>query len=288
MSGLGEYACYKLSYYMLSHKKFGRYSELVKVSTDVTEFEEWRAKNLEVALNHVLRESLIGKTILDFGCGGGRLSSLLRQKGAAQVIGVDINPNSLDVANRHNPDKSSIFFKLSSVSTIPMPDESVDRVACIGVLEHIMDIDAVLSEWHRILRPGGKVLIDWQAWYHPEGSHLESVIPIPYAQCLFSERTLARTAHRIRHSDAYAPKFWNRRMTRSVSQQNLPSQYCASFLNKMSISCFNRKLKQMNRFQVQYYGCHPPSWLPRVRPLLSFPIFREFLSSATNYILVKP
>ena len=43
MSGLGEYACYKLSYYMLSHKKFGRYSELVKVSTDVTEFEEWRA-----------------------------------------------------------------------------------------------------------------------------------------------------------------------------------------------------------------------------------------------------
>jgi SAM-dependent methyltransferase len=42
---------------------------------------------------------------------------------------------------------------------VPLPDASLDSILCTEVLEHVPDPDAVWREFHRLLRPGGKVLL---------------------------------------------------------------------------------------------------------------------------------
>lgn len=284
MFGIGEFICYSISHYLISKRNFGRYRDQRRVGECEESFGEWRERVLERAVSQFPQHLIKGKTVLDFGCGGGQLSFLLRNNGAKYVIGIDLNSEALSLANRDNPEKDRISFVLGSDTTIPLPNESVDTIVCIAVLEHILNVDAILNEWHRILRPGGKVLIEWQPWYHPDGSHLGTLIPIPYAQCLFSERTLARVAYRLKQSCAFRPMFWD---SMPGKESELPEQYCGNFLNKMSIAQFNRKLKGIPSLLVTEHAYNPPSWLPQIAPLLKLPFFCEFLTSYATYVLKK-
>ena len=286
MSKIGEHFCYAASHYLLSRNRLGRYRDSASLENSLEEFERWRAKDLAYKLNAVLHVPLTGKTLLDFGCGGGQLSFLLKSKGAQKVLGVDVNPEVLKTANRENPHGDSVEFVLGSDSEIPLPSASVDLVACLAVLEHVMDVDSILNQWHRILRPRGSVLIVWHAWHHPDGFYLSSLIPILYAQCIFSERTLARTSARLRRSSVYRPKFWDN-LTKPELTKPSSDEYCRNFLNKMSIGSFNKKLRRIGCFQLTEYECHPPSWFPHLRPFLRIPFFREHLSSYVTYVLTK-
>jgi SAM-dependent methyltransferase len=288
MSRVGEHVCYALSHFLLTRDLLGRYRSLARISERVEEFTAWRNGVLEKALGSLPPISLEGKTVLDFGCGGGELSRLLMARGAAKLYGVDLNPDALDDARRSNPNGASAEFLLGAESSIPLPSSSIDVIFCISVLEHVIDVDSILTEWHRILRPGGHVLIEWCAWHHPDGSHLDSVIPIPYAQCIFSESTLSRTARRIHNSPSYRPKFWDTNdKNGSAKEDSTSDHYTENFLNKMSVGQFNAKLARGGMFVVTHHQCHPPSWFPYVRPLLRIPFFREHCSSFVTYVLTK-
>ena len=288
MSRIGERVCYAVSRFLINRDLLGRYSGLSGIAESEQEFSRWRDCLLQKSLRFLPPIPLEGKTVLDFGCGGGELSRLLRERGASKVYGVDLNAKALDLARQSNPYGSSVEFLLGAESSIPLPSNSIDFVFCIAVLEHIMDVDSILSEWHRILRPGGAVLIDWCAWHHPDGSHLGTVIPIPYAQCLFSEQTLSRTVDRVRRLPSYRSKFWDRDDGELPKDAPVPDRFTDNFLNKMSIRDFNAKLKRLGSFEVTHYECHPPSWFPYIRPLLKIPFFREHGTSFVTYVLTKP
>jgi ubiquinone/menaquinone biosynthesis C-methylase UbiE len=289
MSSFAERICFAISHFMVSKNALSRYQHLTRVSEDRRDLDNWSDNSLRRSLEYFSHIPIRDQIVLDFGCGNGKLSFRLKERGAASVYGVDLNSAALARARDANSHGPSVEFLLGGASSIPLPSESVDLIFCISVLEHIMDVDSILREWYRVLRPGGKVLIQWSAWHHADGSHLDSVIPIPYAQCLFSERTLARTAARIKRSRAYKPKVWDYDPeTGLLKEFRLEDEYTRHFLNKMSIGSFNGKLKQINLFETSYYKCHPPSWLPRLQPLLRVPFFREHLTSFVGYILTKP
>jgi SAM-dependent methyltransferase len=94
------------------------------------------------------------RTVMDFGCGVGATSGILREVLEAEVVfGVDISRESLDVARDRCSDQAVTFF---------MPDEwprglEVDLVYCNGVFHHIdpMERPACLSFIHRALGPDG-------------------------------------------------------------------------------------------------------------------------------------
>lgn len=88
--------------------------------------------------------------ILDFGCGSKPYESLFKQ--AESYIGVDIEISG----HNHKDSKVDIFY---DGKTLPFGDKSFDAVVCFEVFEHVFNIEELLTEICRVLKPGGKLLI---------------------------------------------------------------------------------------------------------------------------------
>jgi 2-polyprenyl-6-hydroxyphenyl methylase / 3-demethylubiquinone-9 3-methyltransferase len=101
-----------------------------------------------------------GTTMVDIGCGGGLFAEEFARLGA-HVIGVDPSVSSLDTARSHGTAMGlSIDYRAGTGEQLPLDDASVDIACCVDVLEHVDDLDAVLSETARVLRPSGVYLFD--------------------------------------------------------------------------------------------------------------------------------
>jgi 2-polyprenyl-6-hydroxyphenyl methylase/3-demethylubiquinone-9 3-methyltransferase len=101
-----------------------------------------------------------GKTVVDIGCGGGLFAEEFARLGA-RVIGVDPSAASLATARSHaSASGLTIDYREGSGERLPLADASVDIACCVDVLEHVTDLDAVIRETARVLRPGGVYLFD--------------------------------------------------------------------------------------------------------------------------------
>lgn len=110
----------------------------------------WRAVELEVVIRHGLPRG----TGLDLGCGDGKLMRiLLKASGASPaLVGVDIDP-----LETRDATASGVYRRVHTVpgNRVPEPDASFDFAFSNSVLEHIDDIEPVMAEVARLLKPGG-------------------------------------------------------------------------------------------------------------------------------------
>jgi SAM-dependent methyltransferase len=93
---------------------------------------------------------LIQGKVLDFGCGSKPYESLFTN--ATSYLGVDIAVSGHNHANS----KIDIFY---DGKTLPFADNEFDAVVCCEVLEHVFNLDKVLAEISRVLKPEGLALI---------------------------------------------------------------------------------------------------------------------------------
>jgi methanethiol S-methyltransferase len=101
-----------------------------------------------------------GAVVLDLGCGGGFMSEALAAR-SAEVIGLDPSPRAIANARNHaEPERLRITYLVAEGEHLPLPDRCVDCVVCVDVLEHVRNLDDVLDEIRRVLRPGGLFLFD--------------------------------------------------------------------------------------------------------------------------------
>lgn len=101
-----------------------------------------------------------GDTVVDVGCGsGGNLKFCARF--AKKIIGIDIDPNKIELAKTTLTDIGHQDFELiaSDTSPIPLANQLADRVICTEVLEHVDSPEALMQELHRIGKPGALYLI---------------------------------------------------------------------------------------------------------------------------------
>jgi 2-polyprenyl-6-hydroxyphenyl methylase / 3-demethylubiquinone-9 3-methyltransferase len=100
------------------------------------------------------------QTLLDIGCGGGLLAEELARLGC-RVTGVDPSEASLTVAREHAESEGlEVEYLRGTGEALPLPDASFDIACCCDVLEHVHDLERVISETSRVLRPGGLYLYD--------------------------------------------------------------------------------------------------------------------------------
>jgi len=106
---------------------------------------------------HIAQALFKGKHILDVGCGTGYGVGVLTNANATTVTGIDISAEAITYAKGNWGDKAS--FIMSSSLYLPFNDESFDVVTCFEHYEHIAEQMLVLKEIHRVLRPGGYLMI---------------------------------------------------------------------------------------------------------------------------------
>ncbi len=96
---------------------------------------------------------LVGRRILDLGCGKGRFSRRLAEQGAT-VIGLDVSPAMLGAAR-------GVDRVRGSARRLPFARASFDGVVAVEIFEHMPDesLDQACGEVRRVLRPGGTFVI---------------------------------------------------------------------------------------------------------------------------------
>jgi ubiquinone/menaquinone biosynthesis C-methylase UbiE len=124
--------------------------------------------NLMLALDRALCQELLaaipltGKTIVDIGCGTGRHWPALFNRSPARLAGYDVSMGMLDRLRTKYPGAETHL--LSGVTLTGLADNSCDLVLSTLTVAHLPDLAAALTEWNRVLKPGGDMLI---TDYHP-------------------------------------------------------------------------------------------------------------------------
>lgn len=111
-------------------------------------------------LNFVLDKAngLFDKKVLDVGCGGGILSESMAKQGA-QVTGLDMGKEPLEVARLHALEtKTSLTYIQSTIEEhADQNPDSYDVITCMEMLEHVPDPLSIIRACEKLIKPGGHV-----------------------------------------------------------------------------------------------------------------------------------
>ena len=101
-----------------------------------------------------------GETLLDAGCGLGTASIHIADEYGAQVTGITISPVEAERARgraREADMSDQVQFGVADYHALPYPENHFDAVIAIESLFHSFDLEKALLEFHRVLRPGGRI-----------------------------------------------------------------------------------------------------------------------------------
>ena len=134
---------------------------------------EWDRLRDELFGGQVLLRSLLGLLppsweVGDLGCGTGTLLPGLAAN-VHRVIGVDASDEMLAAARHRTAALSNVELRRGALEALPLADASLDAALMMLVLHHLPSPASALVEAHRVLKPGGRLLVvDMMAHEHEE------------------------------------------------------------------------------------------------------------------------
>jgi predicted TPR repeat methyltransferase len=133
----------------------GRYDDWASGYDD--DLASWSYQAPEVVAEIVVSRQPTAGLVLDVGCGTGLVGRALRARGfEGQLRGLDISQESLEVARRSGAYDSAEHADLQQ--PLPVQDDSVDALVCVGVMTYLPEVERVWREFARVARPGGLVV----------------------------------------------------------------------------------------------------------------------------------
>jgi arsenite methyltransferase len=157
-------------------------------------FDEETAKKLEAAYRtrdvirrrRLVREAVAaapGERILDIGCGlGFYLTELAAEVGPeGSVAGLDRSEPMLAYAEQKAVDVPNVSLAVGEATDLPFDDASFDAAISVQVLEYVAELDTALAELHRVVRPGGRIVlwdVDWTAlaWHSEDPARMRDAL----------------------------------------------------------------------------------------------------------------
>ncbi|MBN6710018.1 bifunctional 2-polyprenyl-6-hydroxyphenol methylase/3-demethylubiquinol 3-O-methyltransferase UbiG [Haemophilus haemoglobinophilus] len=129
-----------------------------------------------VRLQYIQQQAngLLGKKVLDVGCGGGILSEAMAKQGAT-VTGIDMTVAPLEVARLHAQEQGlSIDYQQITVEEFlqkqtALNAEKFDVITCMEMLEHVPDPLSIIQSCRALLKPNGVLFLStinrtFKAW----------------------------------------------------------------------------------------------------------------------------
>jgi SAM-dependent methyltransferase len=154
---------------------FARYSAMERSTQGLSRAGEWPV--LRAMIPEVL-----GKRVLDLGCGFGWHCRYLRDLGARSVVGVDLSARMLERA-REMTSGTGITYVRGAIEDVDFPAGSFDVVLSSLALHYVAAVSPVFDAIHRLLAPGGELVFSTehpiftaraeQSWWQaPDGTKL--------------------------------------------------------------------------------------------------------------------
>jgi ubiquinone/menaquinone biosynthesis C-methylase UbiE len=147
------------------------------------------------------------KRVLDVACGTGYGSAILAQRGAAQVVGVDISVEAI-ASNGKLP--SQLTLANGDACNLPFKDNAFDVVVSFETIEHLASPEALLIEISRVVKPGGLCICsspnrDFQPSSGTKGTNPFHISEMTYAEFdeLFGKHFDICDRFSQTHSEAY-------------------------------------------------------------------------------------
>lgn len=98
--------------------------------------------------------------VLEVGCGNGAATKLLmRHANPAGLVGIDPSPAFVDMAANSFADEPRASFRVGDATDTGQPDAAFDAVVAHTVYSHLPDPAGALAEAHRVLKPGGRLIV---------------------------------------------------------------------------------------------------------------------------------
>src|ERR1700675_353731 len=103
------------------------------------------------------------------------------------VVGIDISTDLIALCNQRKA-STWLSYAIGDATKVDQADASFDVVACTQVAEYVADVDRVLSEAFRVLKPGGRTIFvatDWDAvvWHSENPERMALVMKLWEQHC---------------------------------------------------------------------------------------------------------
>lgn len=163
-------------------------------------------------------------TAIDIGCGTGSFSRLLATR-AEKVIGLDLSPQMIRVAEEHSRDLNNITYVVADATKWSVPKGVVDCIATIATMHHL-PFEDMFAKFRAALRPGGVLMI--LDLYQSSGfiDRIADVINVPVsvaAKLLINRRLreprIVRDAWAAHQPHDFYPTLWR---VRGICEIHLP------------------------------------------------------------------
>lgn len=199
---------------------------------------------------YTTEEMFRGKTVLDVGCGAAGKTMYYASQGVEKIVGMDIVAHYKDEAEAlaHELGFADKFeFVVGDAAQTGFPENTFDTIIMNDAMEHVDRPDLVLAEVRRVLKPGGRLYVNFPPINHPFGAHLSDLIGMPWVHLFFSEDTLIAAYKELCKT---VPDGADRIAFR-ISKNEQGKEYF-SYINHMTIKRFDSLRANAGMKQVYY------------------------------------
>jgi ubiquinone/menaquinone biosynthesis C-methylase UbiE len=149
--------------------------------------------------------------VLEIGCGNGNGTRLIKKYFAPEkIFAIDLDERMINIAKKRNAN-NNIAFSVMDAARLEFPDNKFDAIFDFGIIHHIPNWRICISELHRVLKPGGELLLEElsiDSFTKDIGNLWRKILDHPYNEMFTSEEFveyLSMTGFGIQHYQQFNP-----------------------------------------------------------------------------------